>query len=326
MSRVALLRYIFLVACAVSALFIDATQLPDYDSYQRIYNEASLEGAWEVAFVALCYFASLEGLDYDIFRWSIFIFDCSVSLAAFELIKKTSSNNNNKFSLLTILVIGFVFFSLILEFYEVRIRAGFAFSLALLGAILLIKYKSYSLLSLFVVLAANVHLATVAFLVITLASIFLFVLAEKNGFRKMANTFVYLGAFTLYIILLTSSESRGEELVSELNPARFFMLGVFPVIVFSAVRSFNSIVEEEHVFLQAYVKFMISMSLIMIILYPIGMLDTIGESLVRVYGLLSLLACGFAISSKTVQSLRFLLWFGVTNGLFFMNTVKESIF
>ena len=317
---------------AVIGLFIwlDISNYPDYESYERIYNYALLGGEWEVFFVFVNYMFRELGLSYDVFRTFIWL---ASLLALWMVLHRFWSERPVLYipdRVVNYALIAFLLAVFVFEFFIVRIRAGFAIGLFCYAVYFISIPRalwSRFIALIFIVLALLTHQFTAAVLSIMLGIPYFFATACGLGrFRSILFDLVALTSVAfMLVMLLILYENRGENLSSALHPVRFVMLAVVPILFFFVERSEKKRLESARYDIDAFPYYFIRyygfMAAGLIVFYVAGLTSQSGEAIVRLYTLSSLGAL-FSISiTGSVFAAPISSYLVLTNALFFIATV-----
>lgn len=311
-------------------LWMDPSELPDYEAYERIYEDSLLGGEWEVAFVMANFFFHQIGISYSGFRGFILIFS---SLSLWLLLSRLRSVYRMRPSPLSLVNSSLIFFILavfLFEYFVIRIRAGFAMGIIFLAVFFLLSRRvllgRVSAILLFA-LAFFTHGSTTAILLVFLGvSALTEILNARSRSGNILFILVSVGAVA-YLLYMTNSsfELRGEHLASPLNPVRFVMLSIVPLILFfftrneSAIKVIGSGTTEQFPFY--FVRFYAFLAMGLVIMFLTGLTWQSGEAIVRLYTLSSVPALLSLRLSGSVRRAPISTYILVVNGLFFLVTV-----
>lgn len=311
-------------------LWVDPSDLPDYEAYERIYQDSLLDGEWEIAFVMVNFFFRQRGFSYSDFRDFILIFS---SLALWLLLSRLQPAHRAKpisVSVANSLLMFFVLAVLMFEYFVIRIRAGFAMGIIFCAVFFLKSPRvllGRILAALFLVLAFFTHKSTTAILTVFLGVLFM---AEMWRGRPRSKDMLFIlfsvGAVA-YLLYTTHSsfELRGEHIFSPLNPVRFVMLSVVPLILFFFVKNEsritlkgrNAVADLSFYFVRFYVVLAMGLAL----MFFAGLTGESGEALVRLYTLSSVPALlSFRLSGSAMRA-PISAYILAINGLFFLATI-----
>lgn len=265
------LGYIFLLCSAL--VFLQTTLplkfLPDYLAYERMYNSKFEDLGWEYSFLYACFWLSKSiGLNYDSFRvLTTILFSVLFGKRIVEL--------KNTF----VYIFAFIF---IFEFVVIRYRAGFLLAMLLIlsGNRRLLLYPLHVSTAFYQVLISRLH--------------------ESKSFL-----FSVLLSIIIVLSIFLSSDYR-VDFLSELNPARFLGMIVFPFML--------SLTKYKHD------KNGVIFFGILLICYVLNVFDDSGEVLVRVLGIYIFTEL-FLIRNCNRSNVYLL----VANSLFFIRTVLTPI-
>lgn len=233
--------------------FIDASKLPDFDSYYVMYEGGNLGGSyWGFSKIALI--LKTLGLDYREFRFLVLAVGLMFVIIIFDLrrncylfISKNSRIYFSKSFELAILVSIFIF-----EFYLIRLRAGISIFFFLLFFYLWQCGREYKqvrplrfplLLSTFF-LSALVHFETFICIILFVGPVILWSRYVKlcGALNEFLFFTICLGIWLalFWFGIAPSLADRGPELYSKLNPIRLIMISILPMIVWPFIRTYYS--------------------------------------------------------------------------------------
>jgi len=242
-----------LVLWALSFAF-SAEELPDYDSYNRMYELASsyyIFGGGPF-FVYLNYLGEYFLLNYDKFRAVILFLSLTNFIAALYIFSRKlrgavlrCRKQSMLFMLLVELIFAFAFTVFFLEFFIIRIRPGLSLSMVFLAFSLFWSGKKKSIKLRFPVaaillgLAFATHLWTTSILVyFTFYPVALSLLYSKRSFDRQGHFLAIISFFAVLIpailmvyVLLQMSVYRGAHLFSKLNVFRLIALSIIPMVI-----------------------------------------------------------------------------------------------
>lgn len=330
------------VAFVVVGLFIPAAELPDYYSYEQIYQ---LEGqnyavaSKEALFVWMVGVLVGADLSYEAFRIVALVFVCSALTYAIWRIGASSRSSGGGLVAATAgAALAFSTWIVLLEFAVVRLRAGFAIGLAVIGFSLLTTGRRSSLrvvMGLSALAACmGVHLSTALVLGFFLFGPLGLALAKRvRWLPSRGAELVILGAGTLAVgaavvgLTVAGADQRGEWLVSPLNPIRFLGICLIPLCIFvwSASRSTFAPQGNTPVALwlagasECYAAIAVALGWFV----AAGLTHEAGEALVRVFSLSSIPAILY-ICGGGVRFRMFWLYLVTCNAAFFVNTLAAG--
>lgn len=311
-------------------LLVDPSNLPDYESYERIFHRAQLCEEWEIFFVMVNYFFLEYGLAYSDLRTFILIFSSFglwLILSRFHRIQRMDSVS---ISFDYLIVVFFVLAVFMFEYFIIRIRAGFAMGLIFYAYLFLMSPRvmlGWIFAALFFVMAFFTHKFTSVILAIFLMFPYI---AGKWNIHSRWNIILYnmlsmiAVAYLLYS-LHSSFEIRGENLYSPLNPVRFVMLSIIPLILVVFIKNESNIAINSRNatpnFSFYFVRFYTFLAVGLALMFLASMTDESGEALVRLYTLSSipaLLSFQLSGSIKRAPVSGYIL---LINALFFLATI-----
>lgn len=239
----------------LASLIFSAKGLPDYESYEQIYEIGGLNFALsstELLFVVIIQASKILGLDYEQFRSAILLISAgllSISLFRVDRWLKSSNFNGNiaklKMHPLIIIITSAALLVFLLEFFQVRIRGGLALSLVSFAFSLYLTakrpngLKNIIAVPAFLLFAYGIHAFTAIVLGYFLFAPFLYgILFSKlrpSFFAPVLRiiAFSLLMATSFYFVFMVSilSEARGEHLASPLNVFRLFCISIVPLLL-----------------------------------------------------------------------------------------------
>lgn len=310
-------------------LWLDPSQLPDYEAYENIYYYSLLGGDWEIFFVSVNVFFRSFGFSYPDFRGVVLIFlSCMLWLVLLRL-RPSKLTGPVSSRMLSFFLMFFVLAVFLFEYAVIRIRAGFAMTLVFCAIFFLLSPRvllGRALAVVFLALAFFTHGFTALILLLFLGMPFL-VTIWKRPVRGLKFLFSLVStaavAYLLYAID-SSFELRGEHLASPLNPVRFVMLSIMPLMLLFFMRNESRVAASGcglMVFPAYFVRFYAILAIGLALMFFAGRTGDSGEALVRLYTLSSipaLLSLGISGSAVKVPISSYIL---VVNALFFLVTV-----
>ncbi len=270
------------------------------------------------------------GFSYQDFRVFILIFSSSalcLVLARMQPVMPAKSVIHRAANLFLTFFILAVF---LFEYFVIRIRAGFAIGIicyAIFFLTLSWVFLGRILACIFLVLAFFTHKSTTVILIVFLGMPFITAIWRCSP-RIKSNLFTLASVWAVAYLLYTTNSSyefRGEHIFSPLNPIRFFMISIVPLIIFSFIKN-----ESKHITIDSsaikefpsyFVRLYAVLAVGLAVIFFAGLTRESGEALVRLYtlssipALLSFSICGSA--AKAPISAYIL----VINALFFLVTV-----
>lgn len=312
-------------------LWIDQRNLPDYESYERIYRESSLGEGWEIFFIAVNFLFRESGFSYTDFRDFILIFS---SLALWVLLSRIQRLYHfQPVSVAYILLIFFVTTMLIFEYFVIRIRAGFAMGLIFFAVFFLLSTRVWLVRFLAVpllLLAFFTHKTTSLILIIFLMFPFVAGLS-KWPLRNKNSIYLFLSIVTVSCLLYalnSSYELRGEHIHSPLNPVRFAMISGIPIALTFLVKNessgYQKCLGSVPEFSFFFIRFYIILALGLAFMFFLGLTGESGEALVRLYTLSSIPSLLSLQLSGSIIRAPVSAYILLINALFFLNTVLFS--
>jgi hypothetical protein len=325
-----------LIFITLLILILNISQLPDYEIYSNIYRDSTLGGKWEILFVALNYYSKYIGLTYEIFRFLLYIF-CLGSLYFFlvQLSKFRKSQKSNLITIFSFIFYLFVLSVFILEFFIIRIRAGLSIALIILGIGIALSSSKIIFRTLVVllafVLAFFIHKSTTVILVFMIGMPALGVTLNRRtifGSQRQANILlVFLAAALLYSLVFTQTQERSGQVVSLLNPVRFFAIGVVPFLLFLCFYWENikhfSLPRFENL-RTAFDFFYFALSSCLIVITVFGISPYSGEAIVRFLTLYSLPSLILLYLVGNLNQAPIAAYLALINALFFLNTIGAT--
>lgn len=296
---------IFLIFILFRLLFEDVN-LPDYDSYSKIFFEPDKFKGFNIIFTTITLGFSYI-FSYEAFRLTVFL------LGSFFFVR--IHKIGFRASLLPLIFISCI---VLLEFYMIRMRAGLC---------ILVFYAAYTfygrsrvfLSSTLAVLSMLLHPATF----ITLALVYWPVVFKA----RLSLNFVFINfmLWCLYLsVISVLSIDRGSHLFSAINPVRIVVLILIPTLFYLGIirrMTFRSnVVQNDAEFIG-----LITLNVALLTLYVAGIFVTSGEAIVRVYSLVAAPVMLYGLinnySSWGGGKKIFAFLVLTINSLFFLNTV-----
>lgn len=336
------LRVFALFFFAYILTLLNTDTLPDYESYSMMFEYASTLTGRYSGFSGVAGSLKALGLNYDLFRTLVLIL--GILLTAMLLRFKPDDfgahaalgKKKKKRSILFLIL----FFTVVLEFYLVRLRGGISIFFFLLGFLKIleghefrVKYSVRSTLILLMfflsaIMHTEIFLSLSAFLMPPLA-FSRFAKGHKYNQYKSLTFFFLLCALIWYIVfwqgVAQSTETRGAHLNSPLNPVRFFSISIIPIMIWFPVwvyyRNRYSRAARATDFPYLFGISYIASAVSLLFFYSSGAGAGVGEAIVRVVTLSSV-GAGIAISGWGVNMSNSLpVYLLASNSLFFINTI-----
>jgi hypothetical protein len=319
--------FVILVSCLLS---MDPSDLPDYEAYERIYQNALLGEDWEIFFVFINFLFLQSGYSYSAFRDFVLVFSTISLWITFARLQPAKLEKSALLRTTNIFLMFFVLAVFLFEYSTIRIRAGFAIGIIWFALYLMLSSRTllgwiFAFISL--VLAFFTHKSTTLILIVFLGLPFIATIWKgRPRLKKRLFILVSVGSVALLLYMMNSSyELRGEHIYSPLNPVRFVMLSIIPLLMFlftknesmRIVMSGSSMKDFPNYFVRLYVVLAIALSL----LFFAGLTGDSGEALVRLYTLSSvpaLLSLRLSGSALMAPISAYIL---IINALFFLVTV-----
>ena len=339
---------------------------PDYEAYKWIYENDAInyaQASVDLLFVGFVRAVRYFNIEYEYFRYALLI----ISLAAlyFAIIfmhKSLSYHTPNRDSIrlkitpLLLVVVIVSMYMLFLEFYLVRIRAGFALSIIALSFVFyltdteragIIK-KSAALVLL--VISYNIHSSTTIVLgyMFFIPFFYLYLYNNIRTFLSKNISLFFVVCTSVLISLLiiyagdVKSVARGAHLFSHLHPARIFGVAMIPLLLPVAIEFLRACLAKETSKIRftrsknncncdlmltrarSWLNFStltyLSLALSLIILFGVGFVETSGEAMVRFFTLSSVPAVFVLLIGRSKYSLiwQYIL---LINSLFFAKAI-----
>jgi hypothetical protein len=334
-----LLRVSALFFFAYSLILLSTDTLPDYEAYSILFEVTSTLGGRYTGFGEVVGALKDLGLTYELFR--TLVLSLGILLSAMLLrfkpndigIHAAIGRKNRKRSIFFLVL----FFTVVLEFYMVRLRGGLSIFFFCLGFLKLlsghefrVKYALHSfLIFLMFFFSAIIHTETFLSLSAFLMPPLLFSRFAKNHQYK-GSTFFFLLCVLIWLIVFWqgvagSAEVRGEHLNSPLNPVRFLAISITPILIWLAVwmhyRKRYSRASRATYFPYLFGVSYIASAVSLVFFYSSGAGTDVGEALVRVVTLSSV-GAAITISGWGVNLSNSLpVYLLACNSLFFINTI-----
>lgn len=318
------------VALVVFFLWLDPSQLPDYEAYENMYHDSLLGGDWEIFFVSVNFFFRSVGFSYSDFRGLILIFLSFALWLVLLRIRPSRLTGSVSSRMANFVLMFFVLAVFVFEYAVVRIRAGFAMALVFYAVFFLMSLRVLPgrvLAVIFLALAFFTHGFTALILFLFLGMPFVATMWKR---RVRGWEFIFsmasAGAVTYLLYAIDSSfELRGEHLSSSLNPVRFVMLSIVPLMLFFFMRNESRVAASGgaglEIFPAYFVRFYVILAIGLALMFFSGRTGDSGEALVRLYTLSSIpamLSLGISGSAFRAPISSYIL---IINALFFLVTV-----
>lgn len=335
---------------------------PDYEPYQEIYEIGAENFASDAPlFFAANQAAKLIGLDYDQFREATLLVSLVLLGAAVLRFGRragyaTWGEISPGLGVLPLSLIAAVGLSIFLvEFLEVRIRAGLALSVVALAFSLYLSSRrpnsvvNLLAVSILLVGAYAVHASTALVLgYLLFAPAAYELVSSKLRHFSHAVWFGLVPAVSFCLVYFASLQSgeRGEQLVSPLNAARLAAVSIVPLLLvlwehFASGRraqrdgswdrssgaghasAASAVLQRRLSWTRGATVCYASMAFALLVLYVAGFIGESGEAMVRIFTLSSVPALFVLLRpSRYWQTWLFLL---VSNSLFFVNSLAGGI-
>ena len=266
-------------------MFLSNSENPDYEAYEKIFNNASIEASWEPGYNFINYYFRLLWPDYDAFRLSAgLLYSLTFSLLFLHARRISGVVPDLSLALMFGLMVGLLSF----EYVAIRMRTGVMISFVNM-AVVFYSYR-YLVVKIFalilIALAFSVHLYSAA----VLAFYFMVVIIHrfvwsKVGFFSSCFLSSILYSCFYYIIGQFALESRSDWL-SELNPYRFIYMGALPLVI-SIAFSFAFPLVKSVIHRDSFIMVFIAACTALSVVYLSGFASLAGEALVRVHSFLA---------------------------------------
>jgi len=343
-SQKSLIRliYIFFGLCLLGwfLYLLDASQLPDFEAYNVMYLGGDDLGGRYGAFHKINLISIALGFDYLEFRYLVLAMGL---VFAFIVLKIMWENyflacHPEKFTFKNIIFLLIIVSTFIFEYFVIRLRAGmsiFFFAYFFYIWLYLKKYKINNFLlyfQLFISLQASafIHFDTFISIAFFVGPALLW--GRYINLRGPLVEFLYftlcLGCWlALFWLGMTHSlEARGPDLASKLNPIRFLMISIMPIMMWTFFKGFYSGPQNKQIRKKYYpylyaVNYIASAVALLFYYYFSPAADDAGEAIVRVMELSSFGAImSLAIGGFSFQN-GVAIYILAINSLFFLNTV-----
>jgi hypothetical protein len=224
----------------------------------------------------------------------------------------------------------FILAVLVFEYFVVRIRAGFAMGMIFYGIFFLMsRHVLLGLVwgALFFVMAFFTHQSTTVILTVLIALPFLAAIwVPRIPYKK--NLYTLLSAILIAYLIYTlnmSYELRGEHIFSPLNPVRFVMISIVPLVLLFLIKNEFSTIFNKGYFLADFpfyfALFYIIFAIALAFIFFNDLTAKSGEALVRLYTLSSIPALLSVHLSGSVLRAPVSTYILLINGLFFLVTI-----
>lgn len=308
---------------------VDKSSSPDYAAYSRMYDGSQATLGQLHFFGQIMNGARLISENFKFFQGICVLAGCYALRALFRFRSQMNptSRSLNSLSLVILLLLSSVFF---IEFYVIRLRAGLSVFFFLFAVISFLKMpfavqrQKTAVVIGWLALSILTHVQTAMLLcLMVLPAMYLHRLQIKPRFSE-ASLFIAVTLVIWTVVFRLTSDSwvwRGEDLVSPLNPVRFFASAVVPLLILAA---YVALIRKVPRWARFPVYFGVSYgtaSLVLAGFFLGGMLEYDGEAVVRIMtlssvgGLISIF--GWGLNRYTLLPAYVVL----ANALFFLNTV-----
>jgi hypothetical protein len=319
---------------------INDSELPDYDSYKVIYYLDEYTGIAYETFQRIVLFLRGVGLDYIEFRELIIFLGLIFSYIILLIKRKNYSNNNGGTGILInhsyffiILISVFIF-----EYYVIRLRAGLSiFFLAIsfylfqyFGKYYFNKNLKWIFLLVFSLISASIHIDTFVSIILFVFPAALWSRYIKTG--SQSNEYIYflsclIAWLCVFNLGVTSYvEARGVELVSTLNPVRFTMISIIPLMMLLFFIRLNLHPKNIYIRQKSYshlyvLNYAASATALLSYYYFSYSVSVAGEAIVRIMTLSSFGAIMSLAITGICRMNLIPLYIVVINSLFFLMTI-----
>ncbi|MBL6791443.1 MAG: EpsG family protein [Methylophilaceae bacterium] len=315
-------------------LLIDAETLPDYEAYETIYLTRGLGGDWEILFVAYSFIMNTFGFDYNEFRFSLILISTfSLSTIIYKLSNKGVLGPRSSLGLLGVGLLVPILWMFCLEYFNIRIRAGFALSLFSVAFCFISPITFTRLIFCISLISCSYFIHGKTTIILMFYAVIPFIWYQFNRNRKIRyyNYIIacFLSSFAILYLILMLSPDRGEHMIGELNVFRFLLVALIPLLL-AAVKinessfikrspqfNINFLHEFPKLFIDLYLTFCVSLS----VFYFLGFANESGEAIVRVITLASVPALYCIVLRGGVFAAPISFWIMFSNAAFFFATL-----
>lgn len=311
----------------------DVSNLPDYESYQLIYENSVFFGQWEVVFSSFAALLKYFGFDYLSFR-TLIAFLGLIFIFNIFLINTNQYKGDVRsifFSRLLWILFPFIITILYLEFFVIRIRGGFSIILFCYGVYLLSQKRYYKSIVGFVMLACSYGSH---FFVATTLSFFIGIPFLWWRLSLLVNDkyIIYVLICIIAGLVLFSSinaiySDRGNHLNSNLHPFRMICLSLIPIALYilgyREKGYLSNLVKKDFViiFTKDFITLYIIFGLMLFFFYLFGYTSESGEALVRIFTTASIPALIVIMTNKDLTNTPISTYILFCNSMFFLKTV-----
>lgn len=285
---------------------LESPSLPDYDSYGKIFEQPDSYQSWNFLFSSIFGLAILV-MKYDVVRHIFLVI--GTLLCAFLV----SRHRHSLPSFIVLLPIVVIF---LLEFFQIRLRAGLSISLFYAAFFIGVRSLRFLISIPLMALSFAVHPAT-GFTLLLCSGLIL------KGIRSIKLRFLCLliGWMIFLVLIDFVSSDRGEHLFSDINLVRLLTMCLFPMLGLLFLRNFKlgylARPEFSGIGSVFFCGFAVST------LYIFGFFSTSGEAIVRILSLVTGVSLLVSVLTTNYSKLtkNFALSILFLNALFFINTV-----
>jgi len=317
-------KIIFLLIFIVMGLSTLYSKLPDYASYQQIFEGGQPFGYTTFSFGIIVGFFRYLNVDYDIFR--IILLLLGLLLAA-RLVHRYNEHASNSSVVLSVLHL-YVLLWFLIEFYLIRLRAGVSFALfAFFFANFIGKVGvSRSKIAIPTYLVTSLFLHPATFFYTFLFVLPSLVIISRRRFFFSRSSLTVASSISALLVLFVSVYYipliRGENTNSELNIIRLLSYTVIPLYLFilSAnvfIKKWIVCITPASIFIIHYLFFIIGIC----VMYVDGLISDAGEAIVRIHGTAAFVAIMLLQLDSSIRVRIFLLSLPIVDSLFFIRTL-----
>ena len=325
----------YFIVISIIFLFFDNSTLPDYLSYQLIYEGWSPRENWEVAFVGLSHFSYKLGISFVYFRALVFLFGITALLTLFKKIHTFKFSSREwrflfkNFCFLVIFLTIYVF-----ENFAILMRSGLAialicFSIALALTKLRMLFKCL-VISFLLFISFNIHKSATVVIAIMLCSVLHKPILGSINFKLTSHKsilvlFLISSLLLFYLVFTKGHERIGNEL-APLNFFRLIAVGFIPILIFICCYfgEFTSLPQKlvEGSWAYSFEVFYLIFALCLLAAYAFGFTAHSGVVLVRLIDLITFVAFIVIIKSGSVTHSLMSSYLVSVSAVFFLATLN----
>ena len=315
-------------------LLTNAETLPDYEAYQTIYLSRGLGSDWEILFVAYSFFMNSLGFEYNEFRYSLIVINAiSLSAIIYKLSNKSVLGPRSSLSLFGAGFLVPILWMFCLEYFNIRIRAGFAISVFSVAFCFFSPTTLGRLIFCILLIICSYFIHGKTTITLIFYAVIPFAWYQFNLVKKISyyNYIIVCGlsSVTILYLILIMSPDRGEHMIGELNVYRFALVALVPLLLAAIKISEASFIKRSpqlsinflHEFPKLFIDFYLTFCCLLSVFYILGFANESGEAIVRVVTLASVPALYCIMLRGGIFAAPISFWIMLSNAAFFYATL-----